>query len=61
MARLPRITPAGVPVDLVQRGNNRQACYGFEEEHNWGQSKVKCDKFIPKNQTLSAPDGMIVS
>ncbi len=32
MARLPRITPAGVPVDLVQRGNNRQACYGFEEE-----------------------------
>ncbi len=25
MARLPRITTAGVPVHLVQRGNNRQA------------------------------------
>ncbi|TXL16339.1 transposase [Methylococcaceae bacterium HT4] len=32
MARLPRITPADVPVHLVQRGNNRQACYGSEEE-----------------------------
>ncbi|WP_307190494.1 hypothetical protein [Bathymodiolus platifrons methanotrophic gill symbiont] len=32
MARLPRITLAGVPVHPVQRGNNHQVCYGSEED-----------------------------
>ena len=33
MARLPRITPVGVAVHLIQRGNNRQACFGSDEDH----------------------------
>ena len=34
MARLPRITPVGVPVHLIQRGNNRQVCYGSDEDQS---------------------------
>jgi len=33
MARLPRISPTGIPVHLIQRGNNRQACFISEEDH----------------------------
>ena len=33
MARLPRILPAGVPVHVIQRGNNRQACFVSDEDH----------------------------
>ena len=33
MARLPRITPVGIPVHIIQRGNNRQACFVSEEDH----------------------------
>ncbi|WP_456379394.1 transposase [Thiolapillus sp.] len=33
MPRLPRITPVGVPVHVIQRGNNRQLCFGSEEDH----------------------------
>ena len=32
MARLPRISPIGVPVHLIQRGNNRQTCFGAVED-----------------------------
>jgi len=32
MARLPRISPVGVPVHLIQRGNNRQTCFGAVED-----------------------------
>jgi len=32
MARLPRIFPVGVPVHLIQRGNNKQACFAAEED-----------------------------
>ena len=32
MARLPRISPVGVPVHLIQRGNNRQTCFGTSED-----------------------------
>lgn len=32
MARLPRITPAKIPVHIIQRGNNRQACFGCDED-----------------------------
>ena len=33
MARLPRISPVGIPVHLIQRGNNRQACFVCDEDH----------------------------
>jgi len=32
MARLPRISPVGVPIHLIQRGNNRQTCFGALED-----------------------------
>ena len=32
MARLPRICPPGIPQHIIQRGNNRQACFGSEED-----------------------------
>ncbi len=32
MARLPRIAPIGIPVHLIQRGNNRQACFASDED-----------------------------
>lgn len=39
MARLRRISPAGLPVHLIQRGNNRQACFGslvdYKAYINW--------------------------
>ena len=31
MAHLPRISPVGVPIHLIQRGNNRQTCFGALE------------------------------
>ena len=33
MARLPRTSPAGIPVHVIQRGNNRQACFVSDEDH----------------------------
>jgi len=33
MARLPRITPAGMPVHVIQRGNNRQVCFASDDDH----------------------------
>lgn len=32
MARLPRIAPAGIPVHVIQRGNNRQTCFKETED-----------------------------
>ena len=32
MARLTRVNPVGVPQHIVQRGNNRQICFGGEED-----------------------------
>lgn len=32
MARLPRISPLGIPQHIVQRGNNGQVCFGSEED-----------------------------
>ncbi len=34
MARLPRISPIDVPVHVIQRGNNRQACFVSDEDHS---------------------------
>ena len=33
MARLSRITPAGIPVHLIQRGNNRHVCFAALEDY----------------------------
>ena len=33
MARLPRISPAEIAVHVIQRGNNRQACFVSDEDH----------------------------
>ncbi len=33
MARLTRITPVGIPVHIIQRGNNRQTCFVSDEDH----------------------------
>lgn len=32
MARLPRISLPGIPQHIIQRGNNRQAYFAFEED-----------------------------
>ncbi len=33
MARLQRISPVGVPIHLIQRGNNRQICFAAVEDY----------------------------
>ena len=33
MARLLRISPVDIPVHIIQRGNNRQACFVSEEDY----------------------------
>ena len=33
MARLPRISPIGLPVHLIQRGNNRQICFAAQDDY----------------------------
>ncbi|WP_028581251.1 transposase [Desulfogranum japonicum] len=33
MARLARVSPARVPVHVIQRGNNRQVCFASEEDY----------------------------
>lgn len=33
MARLARISPIGIPVHVIQRGNNRQACFACDEDY----------------------------
>ncbi len=32
MARLPRISLPGIPLHIIQRGNNRQACFGSDDD-----------------------------
>lgn len=34
MARLPRISPLGIPQHIIQRGNNRQACFVSEQDYS---------------------------
>ena len=33
MARLQRIAPKDVPIHILARGNNRQLCFGSEDDH----------------------------
>ena len=59
MARLVRVSPVGVPQHIVQRGNNRQVCYGGEEDMkaylNWLKVKTKTsiDKKSYKHEFIS--------
>ncbi len=32
MSRLPRICPIGIAQHIIQRGNNRQICFGSEQD-----------------------------
>lgn len=32
MARLPRFCPSGIPQHIIQRGNNRQVCFGSDDD-----------------------------
>jgi putative transposase len=32
MARLQRIAPLGIPQHIIQRGNNRQACFACDQD-----------------------------
>jgi len=32
MARLPRFCPSGIAQHIIQRGNNRQVCFGSDED-----------------------------
>ena len=32
MARLPRVSPVNVPQHIIQRGNNRQACFASAQD-----------------------------
>ena len=34
MARLPRLSPVNIPQHLIQRGNNRQACFAGEPDYS---------------------------
>ena len=49
MPRLTRVAPIGVAQHVIQRGNNRQLCFGCESDmaaylnwlkYIWGQSKI---------------------
>ena len=32
MARLPRVSPVGIPQHVIQRGNNRQVCFASDQD-----------------------------
>ena len=41
MARMRRFCPPGLPQHVIQRGNNRQVCFGSEDDLiNWGQIQI---------------------
>lgn len=48
MARLTRVSPKGIPQHIVQRGNNRQVCFGSNEDMmaylNWLKEYSKKSK-----------------
>ena len=41
MARLPRLSIAGCPQHIIQRGNNRQACFFAEQDYKGYLDKFK--------------------
>ncbi len=51
MARLPRLNLPGVPQHVIQRGNNREACFFEEQDYKVYLSKKKgghvyCNRYI---------------
>lgn len=46
MPRLPRCTPPGVPQHVIQRGNNRCACFGVDADYRFFRDclSVACEK-----------------
>lgn len=63
MARLPQICSAGVPQHITQRGNNRQVCFGGDEDFaayaHWlrygpGQRSVHAGRGAPYTATRSS-------
>ncbi len=40
MARLPRLNLPGVPQHVIQRGNNREACFFEEQDYKVYLSKL---------------------
>jgi putative transposase len=53
MARLPRQCIAGCPKHIVQRGNNRQACFFVEQDYKVYLDKLK-DSAIKHNVSIHA-------
>jgi putative transposase len=41
MTRLPRLSIAGCPQHIIQRGNNRQACFFAEQDYTVYLDKLK--------------------
>jgi len=41
MARLPRLNMAGIPQHVVQRGNNKQACFFDEQDYTVYLDKLR--------------------
>ena len=41
MARLSRVIPPGIPVHIIQRGNNRQVCFACEEDYGFYLAVLK--------------------
>jgi putative transposase len=47
MARLPRFDPAGVPQHVMQRGNNRLACFlDDEDRQRWLHAYVLMNNHV---------------
>jgi REP element-mobilizing transposase RayT len=53
MARLPRLSIAGCPQHIIQRGNNRQACFFAEQDYTVYLDKLK-DSTIKHNVSIHA-------
>ena len=41
MARLPRLIVPGVPMHIIQRGNNREVCFFSNEDYTVYLDKLK--------------------
>jgi len=41
MARLERLTPVNIPVHVILRGNNRQACFVCNDDHGFYAGLLK--------------------
>ena len=53
MARLPRLSIAGCPQHIIQRGNNRQACFFAEQDYTVYLDKLK-DSAAKHNVSIHA-------